>query len=133
MDLKKIFIRSTEGRHVCVQIWEWMSVLGLKKEIQDKLGIPVALQNLLFSRLCLQDQHTRQHYRVAKDSTIILNLRLRGGSKGASSKSSGTFRDAAKGKDPLKGKESAAASEPPGSILWIKCRRAPLSPWTYQR
>lgn len=72
-DLKQIFIRSTECRHVCMQIWERMSVLELKKEIQDKLGILVALQILLFSGLCLQDQHTLQHYKVAKDSTIILN------------------------------------------------------------
>lgn len=116
-DLKQIFIRSTEGRHFCVQVWERMSVLELKKEIQDKLGIPVALQNLVFSGLCLQDQHTLQHYRVAKDSTIILNHRLRGGSKGATSKPTGNYHDAAKGKEPPKGKESTAANVPPGKYI----------------
>jgi len=116
-DLKQIFIRSTKGRHVCMQIWERMSVLELKKEIQDKLGIPIALQILLFSGLYLQDQHTLQHYRVAKDSTIILNHQLRGGYKGATSKPTGTYRDAAKGKESPKGKESTAVNVPPGQYI----------------
>lgn len=124
-DLKQIFIRSIEGRHVCMQIWERMSVLEVKKETQDKLGIPAPLQNLLFSGLCLQDQHTLQHYRVAKDSTIILNLRLRGGSKGASSKPTGTYRDAAKGKEPPKGKEPSAANEPPGQYIMDQSPESP--------
>lgn len=91
-----------------------MNVLELKRAIQVKLGIPVALQILIFSRHCMQDQHTLQHYRVAKDSTIVLNHRLRGGSKGATSKPTGTYRDAAKGKDCPKGKESTAVNAPPG-------------------
>lgn len=103
-DLKQIFIRTTEGKHICVRIWEQMRVLELKKEIQDKLGIPAALQILIFSGICLQEQHFLQHYKVEKDSTIILSHRLRGGSKGAPSKSTGNYRDAAKGKDPTKGK-----------------------------
>lgn len=95
---KQIFIRSTEGRHVCVQIWDQMSILELKKEIQDKLGIPVAYQILIFLGKSMQDQLSLQHYRVEKDSTIILSHRLRGGSKGSTSKSTSTYRDAAKGK-----------------------------------
>lgn len=65
----------------------------------------------------MQDQHTLQHYRVAKDSTIVLNHRLRGGSKGATSKPTGTYRDAAKGKDCPKGKESTAVNAPPGQYI----------------
>ena len=113
-DMKQIFIRSTADRHICVQIWHWMSVLELKKEIQDKMGIPVALQILIFSGHCMQDKHTLQHYRVAKDTTIVLNHRLRGGSKGATSKPTGNYRDAAKGKYFPKGKESTAVNAPPG-------------------
>lgn len=116
-DLKQIFIRSTAGRHVCVQIWDRMSVLELKKEIQDKLEIPVALQILIFSGHCMQDQHSLQHYRVAKDSTIALNHRLRGGYKGATSKTTGTYRDAAKGKELPKGKEPTTVNAPPGQYI----------------
>ena len=75
-DLQQIFIRLIEGRHYFVQIRKGMSILELKKEIQIKLGTPVTYQNLIFSGLCLQDQHTLQHYGVVKDSTIILKLRL---------------------------------------------------------
>lgn len=94
-----------------------MSVLELKKVIQDKLGTLVAFQILIFSGTCLQDQLTLQHYKVAKDSTIILNHRLRGGSKGATSKPTGNYRDATKGKESPKGKESTAANIPPGQYI----------------
>lgn len=113
----QIFLRTTEGRHLCLQIWGGMRVLELKEKIQDKLGIPVALQNLIFSGVCLQDHLTLQHFRVAQDSTITLNHRLRGGSKGSSSKPTGTYRDAAKGKAPAKGKEPAVVSPSPGQYI----------------
>jgi hypothetical protein len=81
------------------------------------MGIPVALQILIFSGHCMQDKHTLQHYRVAKDTTIVLNHRLRGGSKGATSKPTGNYRDAAKGKYFPKGKESTAVNAPPGQYI----------------
>lgn len=109
VDLIQIFIKTTAGSHVCMQIWDRLNVLDLKGEIQVKLGIPVTFQILMFSGQCMQDQLSLQHYRVAKDSTIVLNHRLRGGSKGASSKPTGSYCDAAKGKASPKGKEPTAA------------------------
>lgn len=57
----------------------------------------------------MQDNQTLQYYSIAKDSTIILNLRLRGGSTGTSSKNTDSFRDAVKGKEKMRNK----ASPPP--------------------
>lgn len=110
---------------MCLQIWESMRVLELKQKIQDKLGIPVAFQSLISSGKCMQEHHTLQHYRIAKDSTVILNLRLRGGSKGSTSKSTGSYRDAAKGTENQKGKEHANANTPPGQYI---IDEAPESP-----
>lgn len=121
-DLKQIFIRSTEGKHICVQIWERMSIWELKNEIQDRLGIPVTLQILIFSGVCMQGQHTLQYYKVAKDSTIILNHRLRGGSKGSTSKPTGSYRDAAKGK------EHSAVNTPPGQYIVDEVPESPSIP-----
>jgi len=64
----------------------------------------------------MQDNKTLQHYGIATDSTIILTLRLRGGSTGTSSKNTGSFRDAVKGKEKMKNK-AAPPSELPGPYI----------------
>lgn len=102
-----------------------MEVLELKKQIQIKLGTPAAYQSLLFSRLCMQDQHTLQHYGVVKDSTIILNLRLRGGYKGTNSKNRGSFRDAIKGKEPMQHRP-ASTPELPGPYIVEQKPKSPM-------
>lgn len=76
----------------------------MKKEIQKKLGTPTKYQNLIYTGHSLQDNHTLQDYGVINDSTIILNLRLWGSCKGANSKTSGSFRDAIKGKEQMHNK-----------------------------
>lgn len=75
-----------------------MSVHELKKRIHGHNGIPTQYQNLIYSGYSLQDSQTLQHYGITNDTTIILNLRLRGGSSGSSSKNNSSFRDAVKGK-----------------------------------
>lgn len=76
----------------------------MKKEIQKKLGTPIEYQNLIYIAHRLQDNHTLQDYGVINDSTIILNLRYWGGCKGASSKTTGSFGDAVKGKEQTQNK-----------------------------
>lgn len=100
----QIFIRSIGGKHYCIQISKSLSIKELKKEIQIKLGIPTTYQNIIYSGYNLQDNHTLHDYGVTKDSTIILNLRLRGGCKGAISKTSGSFLDAVKRKEHMQNK-----------------------------
>lgn len=124
-DLNQIFVRSVEGRHYCIQIRAGMDVLGLKKRIQNIMGTPAIYQNLLFSGRCMQDHLTLQHYGVTNDSTIILNLRLRGGCKGTSSNTMGSFCDAVKGKEPLNPR-SAPTSELPGPYIVEQKQDSPL-------
>lgn len=124
-NLKQIFIRSVDDKHYCVQSKEGMDVLELKKQIQEKLGIPISYQNLIFSGHCMQDLHTLQHYGVANDSTIILNLRLRGGCKGTTSKNTGSFRDAVKGKAPLQHKPTPT-TELPGPYIMEQRPESPM-------
>lgn len=98
INLLQIFIKSIEGKHFCLRLSKGMSVHELKKRIQEHIGIPDLYQNLIHSGYCLQDSQTLQHYGITNDSTIILNLRLCGGSSGTSSKNTSSFRDALKGK-----------------------------------
>lgn len=113
----QVFIKTTTGSHVCMQICDKMKVIDLKGDIQDKLGLPVTAQILIFSGHGMQDQLFLEHYKVAKDSTIVLTHRLRGGSKGASSKATGSYCDAAKGKGFQRGKEPIAAHTHPGQYI----------------
>lgn len=112
-DLIQIFIKLLEGKHYCVRLRKATSIQELKKEIQGHHGIPEWLQNLIYSGFNLQDNKTLQHYGIANDSTINLTLRLRGGSSGTSSKNTGSFRDAVKGKEEKRGRKAAPTSELP--------------------
>lgn len=115
-DLVQIFIKSTEGKHHCMRLSKGMSIHALKKEIQGYLGTPAQYQNLIYTGYSMHDNQTLQQYDITKGSTIILNLRLRGGSTGTSSKNTGSFRDAVKGKEKMKNKE-APLSEAPGPYI----------------
>lgn len=99
VDLIQIFIKTLEGRHLCWRIWKGRRILDLKYKIQNHLDISACKQNLIFSGLSLQDSHSLQDYGIATDSTIVINLRLRGGCFGTNSKSTSSFKDAIKGKE----------------------------------
>lgn len=73
----------------------------------------------------MQDPYSIQYYRVAKDSTITLNLRLRGGSKGSTSKPGGSYRDAAKGKEPTERRDPAAVNISPGQYIVDQMTESP--------
>lgn len=125
VDEKRInlFIKKTEGSHHCMRLKKGLLIQELKKEIQNQIGTPIKHQNLIFSGRCLQDLFSLQDYGINNDSTIFLNLRLRG-CNGDSTKNSGSFQDTVKGKGKMQHK-STPEIELPGPYIVEQKKESP--------
>ena len=79
---KQIFVKTLSGRTIELMVHDIMSVATIKLLIQEKEGCPPDAQRLVFAGKQLEDDKTLSDYRVTKESTLHLVLRLRGGMPG---------------------------------------------------
>jgi len=90
--VNEMFTKTLTGKTIRTELPAMATVIELKSAIQDREGIPVDQQRLVYGGMQLEDELPLAAYGIGDQSTLHLILRLRGGMYHASSGMEGLDR-----------------------------------------
>jgi len=75
-----LFVKTLAGKSLTITgLHAWSPLYDLKRKVQEKEGVPVQHQRLLFSGLQMEDDRRLCDYNVLDEATVHLVLKMRGG------------------------------------------------------
>ena len=73
----QIFIRTLSGRTLHLDVEPSDTIREVKEKLEDRTGIPVDAQRLIFAGRSLEDERTLADYGISRESTLHMVQRLR--------------------------------------------------------